>query len=227
LSASPQRTERLRRFSGVDIYPVTSASHSAGRGSLEILDAVLAGGAHIVQLREKELPMRELFELARAFRARTAAAGALLMIDDHVDLALATGADGVHLGQNDLPLAAARQLAPDLLIGASTHSVGDVVRAQASGADIINVGPVYPTATKQRTAAALGVDGVRAIIPHVHVPFSVMGGIKLDNIDPLLDLGVRCVAVVTAITAADDPAQATRALRDRMQRRVGDRAAAR
>lgn len=227
MSANLQRSDRLRRFASADIYPVTSASHSAGRSSLDILDAVLAGGARIVQLREKELTMRELFALAQVFRSRTAAAGALLMIDDHVDLALAVGADGVHLGQGDLPVEVARQLAPDLLIGASTHSLADVERAQRDGADVVNVGPVYPTNTKQRTAPALGVAGVAAILPQVQVPFSVMGGIKLDNIDPLLELGVRCVAVVTAITAAPDPAQATRELRARMLQRAADRAAAR
>ncbi|MBN2360223.1 MAG: thiamine phosphate synthase [Deltaproteobacteria bacterium] len=219
MNASATRARRLQRFAEVDIYPVTSARHSAGRSSLEILDAVLAAGARIVQLREKDLPLRELFALAQAFRARTAEAGALLMVNDHVDVALAVGADGVHLGLDDLPLAAARRLAPDLILGASTHSIADVERAQADGADVVNVGPVYPTSTREHAAPALGVEGVRAIVPYLRVPFTVMGGIKLDNIDPLLDLGVRHVAVVTAITAAADPEQATRDLRERMRRR--------
>lgn len=212
---SALRRERLRLFAASDIYPVTSAALSAGRSSLQILDAVIAGGARIVQLREKNLPKRDLYELARAFRRRCSEAGVFLMINDHLDIALAVEADGVHLGQDDLPLAVARKLAPDLVIGSSTHNLQELQDAQAQGADVVNLGPVFATRTKQHDFH-LGLDGLKALLPHCQVPYSVMGGIKKDHIAPLVALGVRHIAVVTAITAADDPVRATRGLIEAM-----------
>ena len=110
---------RLAAFEQADLYVVITAAFCAGRTGLAVLDQVLAAGVKIVQLREKDLADRTLYELAREFRRRTEAAGSLLIIDDRVDIALAAGADGVHLGQTDLPVAAARRIAPDLIIGAS------------------------------------------------------------------------------------------------------------
>jgi len=204
------RAERLALFHEVDVYPVTSQASSAGRSSLEVLDAVIRGGARIVQLREKELGDREMFELAAAFRERTARAGMLLVIDDRVDVALAVGADGVHLGLEDLPVAEARRLAPELIVGASTHSAAEAVLAQRQGADTVNVGPIYPTATKPSATRFLGLEGLRDVIPHLRVPWSVMGGIKHEHVSDLVASGARHIAVVTAITAAPDPEEATR-----------------
>jgi thiamine-phosphate pyrophosphorylase len=213
---SSLRADRVARFAATDIYPVTSQAFSGDRSSLEVLDAIIAGGARVVQLREKELGKRPLYELAVAFRHRTAAAGVLLLINDHLDIALAVDADGVHLGQDDLPIPVARRLAPDLLIGASTHSIEEAERAQQDGADVINIGPIYPTGTKALATRFLGVEGLLEVAPHARCPFSVMGGIKLDNLAPLLAAGARTVAVVTAVTMAPDPAAATRAFRDQI-----------
>lgn len=210
-SASSLRAQRLQRFIASDIYPVTSTELSAGRSSLQILDALLDGGARVVQLREKSMPKRALYALARQFRQRCREAGALLMINDHLDIALAVDADGVHLGQEDLPIEVARNLAPDLLLGSSTHNLAELQAAQAAGADLVNLGPVFVTQTKIHHYH-LGLEGISALIPHCQVPFSVMGGIKVQHIPDLLALGVRHIAVVTAITAAADPAQATRDL---------------
>ncbi len=116
-------SQRLAAFERADLYVVITASFCAGRTSLEVLARVLDAGVGIVQLREKDLGGRDLYELALAYRQRTAAAGALLIIDDRLDLALATGADGVHLGQADLPVAAARRVAPNLVVGVSCHSL--------------------------------------------------------------------------------------------------------
>lgn len=206
---SARRAESLRRFEASDIYPVTSAELSAGRSSLQILDALIAGGARIVQLREKNLCKRELYDLALAFRQRTREADVLLVINDHIDIALAVDADAVHLGQDDLPIPAARRLAPDLLIGSSTHNLQELQQAQAQGADIVNLGPIFSTQTKVHNFH-LGLSGLQDLMAHCQVPFSVMGGIKLAQIPDLLKIGARHIAVVTAITQAADPAAATR-----------------
>jgi thiamine-phosphate pyrophosphorylase len=188
----------------VDIYPVTAEKLSAGRSNLEVLDQVIAGGAKIVQLREKDIPAGELYELALAFRRKTEEAKVLLIINDHVDIALAVEADGVHLGQDDLPVDAARRIAPDLLIGASTHSLEQALRAERLGADYINIGPVFPTETKEGHTKFLGPEGIREIGSRTSLPFTVMGGIKWENLEPVLDAGARRVAMVTGITQAED-----------------------
>src|SRR5262245_3625017 len=117
------RTERIQRFAAADLYVVITGEFCAGRGALDVLDRALAAGVKLVQCREKQLDDVQYFDLVREFRARTTRAGALLIVDDRLDIALAAGADGVHLGQADLPVATASQLVPDILIGASTHSL--------------------------------------------------------------------------------------------------------
>ena len=136
---------RLAAFEQADLYVVISEAFCAGRTSLTVLDKILAAGVGIVQLREKDLEDRPLYELAVEFRRRTEAAGALLIIDDRVDIALAADADGVHLGQEDLPVAAAHRVAPNLIIGASTHSLEEALAAQEAGAGYVNLGPIFPT----------------------------------------------------------------------------------
>lgn len=204
---------RLDAFEKTDIYPVTDEGLSIGRTDLEILDGLIAGGARIVQLREKHLSKKDFYSLAQEFREKTAPAGMLLIINDHIDIALACGADGVHLGQDDLPLTVARKLAPDLLIGVSTHNLEEAIKAQEQGADYVNIGPIYPTGTKQVSMAPLGPEAIKIIAPQLRIPFTVMGGINQTNIQEVLQAGARKIAVVTAVTKAGDIAQAVRDLR--------------
>ena len=204
--------DRMRRFQQAGLYLVTSQALSRGRSTLEIVDAALAGGVRLIQLREKEMPMPDFLRLATQIRARTASAKALLIINDRLDVALAVGADGVHLGQADFPIAPARRLAPDLIIGASTHSPAEAQAAEHAGASYINVGPLFPTQTKQISGEFLGLEGLSKIARHVTIPWTVMGGIKQKHIPDLLKAGARTIAVVTAVTAAADPAQAARNL---------------
>jgi thiamine-phosphate pyrophosphorylase len=211
-----KREVRKQMFHQVDIYPVTCEELSEGRSNLEVLEAVIRGGAKIIQLREKEYPKKDLYHLALKFREMTAKAGVLLIINDHVDIALGVEADGVHLGQDDLPLTVARQLAPELLIGASTHSLEDVLQAQKDGADYVNIGPIFPTRTKEGVERVVGPEAIATISPHVEVPFTVMGGINEANIDQVLAQGARRVAMVTAITRAADIAAKVRSLREKI-----------
>lgn len=166
------RETRKRMFLEVDLYPVTCERHSAGRSNLEVLDAAIRGGARIIQMREKEFTAGEFYRMALRFREMTAKAGMLLMINDHVDIALAVGADGVHLGQEDLPLPAARKLAPELLIGISAHSREEALKAQSEGADYVNIGPIFPTRTKEGVKRFLGPEAIAGIAAGLEVPFT-------------------------------------------------------
>jgi thiamine-phosphate pyrophosphorylase len=205
--------QRLAAFEQADLYVVITASFCAGRTSLEVLDKVLAAGVRLVQCREKDLEGRAYYELAVEFRRRTEAAGALLIIDDRLDLALAAGADGVHLGLTDLPVAAARRVAPELIVGASSHSLAEALTAQEAGAGYVNIGPIFPTATKP-LAVSLGPGALAQIAPHLKISWSTMGGINQGNIGQVVARGARHPAVISAVTAAADITAAARALRE-------------
>jgi len=213
-----KREARKEAFMQVDIYPVTCEQLSSGRSNVEVLKAVIQGGARAIQLREKEYSIRELYNLAVKFREITEKSGVLLIINDHVDIAMAVGADGVHLGQDDFPLQAARKIAPQLIIGASTHSLQEAIQAQQDGADYINIGPIFPTSTKEGVERFLGPQAIAEISPEIDVPFTVMGGISEANIDQVLAQGAQRVAMVTAITQADDIAEKTKFLKETIQR---------
>lgn len=213
--------ERMQLFRQTDLYVVITESFCAGRPAVEVLDRVLEAGVRLVQLREKECSDRDLYAKACAFRERTARAGALFIVDDRVDIALAADADGVHLGNEDLPILQARRIAPELIIGASTHNREEALAAQEAGASYVNIGPIFPTQTKSVSCGAVGLEMISEVAPHLTVPWTTMGGIKLENIDRVLERGARHVAVVTAVTAAPDVRVAAAELRARiLQRRA-------
>lgn len=205
--------ERLERFEAADLYVVITEAFCGGRSSIEVLEAVLEAGVGIVQFREKDWDDERLFERALEFRRRTQSADALLIVDDRLDIALAVEADGVHLGRHDLPVSIARKLAPELIVGASSHTVEQAREAEAAGAGYVNIGPIYATQTKQKTAAPLGPEIVESIAREIAIPFSCMGGIKPENVAEVVSRGARHPAVVTAVTAQPDPKTAAEILR--------------
>ena len=211
-NTSPAHDEQMRKFVEACVYLVTSQSMSAGRTTIEIVQSALTGGIRLIQLREKNLSCTQFKALAEKVKVLTDQAGALLLINDRLDTAMSAGADGVHLGQNDLPVNEARKQAPDLIIGASIHSIEEAVKAQADGASYVNIGPVFPTQTKEGCDKFLGIKAVKEISSAITIPFTVMGGIKKDNIPDLISAGARIIAVVTAITAADNPEKAAKTL---------------
>ena len=180
-----------------------------------IVEAALDGGATIIQLRKKSMPMVEQYRLATALRTLTLAHEALLIINDHADLAIAADADGVHLGQDDLPPDVVRALPgfEGRLIGRSTHSLGQAQLAVNEGADYIAVGPVYPTPTKEGRAA-VGTALVSRVAGIVDRPFVAVGGIDHDNAAAVVEAGARAIAVVRAVYDAVDPAEAARRLHE-------------
>lgn len=207
---------RLRQFvDEVTVYPVSCEKMANGRTDREWLDGVLAGGARIVQLRDKTSDDRELLAKARYFREKTREAGALLLINDRLDIALLAEADGIHVGQNDLPPDQIRRLAPDLLIGLSCNTgeqarqLGEAFRSGDCPVSYFNAGPLFSTATKQGLKEFIGIGAIDRFTRECPLPFTVMGGIKLEHIEGLCAAGVRRIAVVTAISQAGDIAGET------------------
>ena len=211
---SELRKRRADRFRKTDLYLVIGHEFTRGRSVLDVLSAAAEGGVRTVQLREKNLSGKELTRLAEQFRKKCDELGVLMIMNDHVDVALAVGADGVHLGQDDMPLEAARRIAPDLLLGRSTHSVEQALEAEKQGADYVNLGPIFPTQTKNTPVHPLGLDIIRDAGPRLSIPFSVMGGVKESNIPQLLKAGARILAMVTELTQADDVAAKARSMRE-------------
>ena len=186
-----------------------------------IVEAALEGGATVIQLRKKSMSMLEQYRLALALRILTREHEALLIINDHADLAIAADADGVHLGQDDLPPDAVRALPgfEGRLIGRSTHSLAQAQLAIQEDADYIAVGPIYPTPTKEgRPAVGTGlVSDVAAIVDR---PFVAVGGIDHDNAPEVVEAGARAIAVVRAVYDAADPAEAARRLHEMITTRL-------
>ncbi|MBO4344568.1 MAG: thiamine phosphate synthase [Victivallales bacterium] len=206
--------ERIEAFRKTDVYPVITTEFCGGRDPLVILEAVLKGGAGLVQMREKSMSDGDFLLLLRKARALTREFGALLIVDDRVDAAMAVDADGVHLGQEDFPIPEARRLAPELILGASTHNAEELQKAQEDGCSYLNIGPIYPTGTKKLACKFLGVETLRALAPSVTVPFTVMGGIKFEHIPTLRAAGAKHIAAVTAFTQAEDPTAEVRHWRE-------------
>jgi thiamine-phosphate pyrophosphorylase len=196
------------------LYLVTDRSLARGRNTLEIIRAAVDGGATVVQLREKDCSTREFIEQAMAIKDFLKGRGFPLIINDRVDVAQAVEADGVHLGQTDMPLGTAKKILGDsMIIGISAESLQDAVEAEKGGADYLGVSPIYATPTKTDTAPPLGLEGLREIRKAVRLPLVGIGGLNRDNAAEVIRNGADGVAVVSAIVAADDPRTAADALK--------------
>ncbi len=199
-----------------NVYLVTEAEHSVERTTPEIVEAALRAGVDVVQLREKSMSARERYELGTTLRELTRDADVPLVVNDRVDLAVAIDADGVHLGDDDLPIRVAReQLGSDAVIGRSVSTVEAALDAERAGADYLGVGAVFRTASKATAPeqSEVGLDRVRAIREATTLPFVGIGGITAENAGSVIEAGANGVAVISAITAAEDPATATTALK--------------
>ena len=191
------------------LYVILDRGAARGRDLADLLEAVIAGGCRMVQLREKEWPAGRLLPLAERLRARCAAAGVTFVVNDRLDLALAVGADGVHLGQDDLPARAARPLLRGgMILGVSTHSLAQARAAQADGADYVAVGSMFATRSKA-DFQLVGPDLIRKLRAEIRVPLIGIGGITHDNVREVIGAGADGVAVISAVGAADDPRAAT------------------
>lgn len=197
------------------LHLVTDRSLSKGRALVEIVREAVAGGVTCVQLREKDCTTREFLHEACLLVELLKPLGVPLIVNDRVDIALAAGADGVHLGQKDMPIGYARQLGPPgWIIGISAESIEDAIRAEGDEADYIGISPVFKTSTKTDISAPLGLEGIRLIRSAVHVTLVAIGGIYCGNAREVICAGADGLAVVSAIVAADSPREAAASIRN-------------
>ena len=192
------------------LYIISDTTLSRGRTHAEVAIAAIRGGARIIQLREKALSFEEACPIAREVRRIAADAGVTFIVNDSAELALAVDADGVHIGQGDMPLAEARRLLGDgRIIGVSTHGIEEALKAEDEGADYIGFGPMFKTATKD-SAEPKGCEGLMLIRDKVGIPIVAIGGINAANAARVMDSGADAVAVISAVVGADDIEEAAR-----------------
>lgn len=195
------------------LYFITDSTTVPSDCFLPVVEAACKGGATIVQLREKEKSTREYMDLAVATHEITARYGIPLIIDDRVDVALAIGAEGVHVGQSDMPVRLVRKLmGPDKIVGATTKTVPQALEAYEQGADYLGCGAIYPTTTHVKTVIT-PVETLKEIVKAVPVPVNAIGGLNKDNIFVLKGSGIAGICVVSAIMKAADPELSTRELK--------------
>ena len=201
------------------LYLVTDSDLSRGRSLLDIVGTAVDGGVTCVQVREKTTSSRAYLERLAPVRGFLRERGIPLFVNDRIDVALAAEADGVHLGQTDIPLLLARRIAGDrLIIGISCETTKDAIAAEQGGADYVSVSPVFGTPTKTDTAPPLGLDGVRAIRRAVRLPVVAIGGINGTNAGDIIRAGADGICVVSAIVSAPDPRAAAARLREIVER---------
>lgn len=191
---------------GFNLYLITDRTQAGGVRLIDIVEDALRGGVRGVQLREKDLSSRELYELAYDLRKLTTRYGAKLIINDRVDIALAVDADGVHLAMTSMPIHRVRKLiGSSRLIGLSCHNQVNALMAQENGADFITFGPVYYTPSKANYGKPVGIEKLAAVTELLEIPVFALGGIKQENIPEVIAAGAAGIALVSAIIASDDP----------------------
>ncbi len=203
------------------LYLIVDPEQTRGRDPIAVLESALRGGVALVQYRDKLHDKGDQLPIVEAMLARCRAAGVPLLLNDHIDLALAVGADGVHVGQHDLPVAIARRLLPaDAIVGCSTNNPQEARDAAAQGASYIAVGRIFPSGSKSNTRPA-SLDTIRQVRAAVSVPIVAIGGITIENVDQVIEAGAGSAAVIAAVCAAADIESAARAIRSRFARRSG------
>ena len=196
---------------------ITDRRLAPGKDHVAIAEAALRGGADMLQLRDKGGDLRDLLRQARAIHALCRARGVLFIVNDRVDLALAAGADGAHVGQDDLPAEAARRLlGPGRILGVSTHTPDQVRAAEKAGANYVGFGPMFPTGTKDTGYAAQGLTALREARRATSLPILAIGGITLENVAGVIQAGATAPAVISAVVAAPDIAAAAAAFHRRV-----------
>lgn len=186
------------------LYAITGEEFHPGRELVTVMEEAILGGADIIQLRDKNSSKRELLAKAQALRELTRKHQIPFIVNDHIDIALAVDADGVHLGQDDLPLCEARKIVGNKIIGISTHAIEEARRAEAEGADYIGVGPVYPTTSKADVVDPVTTAYVQEVAAEISIPFVAIGGIKLHNVEEVLAAGARRICAISEIVGSAD-----------------------
>ena len=200
-----------------DLYALTDSRLALGRSVEEQARALLSAGIRILQYREKHAKAGVMLQECRMLRALTRQAGACFLVNDHIDIAILAEADGVHIGQDDLPVAEVRRLlGPGKIIGLSTHSPDQARAAIAAGADYIGVGPIFATRTKEDVCAPVGFEYLDWVVKNIPLPFVAIGGIKEGNIADVAAHGAKCCALVSEFVGAADIAEKVHSVRNAM-----------
>ena len=204
-------------FPRLDLYLVTDASLSNGRSTLDMVTDAIRGGVTCVQLREKNATAKDFLHTAQQLRPLLEKHRIPFIINDRIDIALAANADGIHIGQSDIPLPDAKKIFPDKIIGITIHSAEQAVLAEKEGATYVAVSPVFDTPTKTDTPPGLGLEGVSRIRKSVSIPVVAIGGIQLNNAAEILQAGADGLAVVSALVSAPDISFAAKQFTDLIQ----------
>jgi len=208
----------MPRLPNTDIYAITDSAFSMGRPVLEITEHLLRSGVRIIQYREKDKKAGEMLKECLQIREATKNAGACFIVNDYVDIAILADADGVHVGQDDLPVDEVRRLiGPDRIIGLSTHSPQQASQAIAAKVDYIGVGPLFATQTKKDVCEPVGLSYLDYVVNNITIPFVAIGGIKRHNIGDVVRHGAQCCCLVSEILEAEDIEERIREIRMRMK----------
>jgi thiamine-phosphate pyrophosphorylase len=202
----PLKGKTAGNLPDTDIYCITDEKHSRGRDNIEVVEQMIDAGIKIIQYREKEKNMAEKYEQCLKIRKLTRDAGVFFIVNDHIDLALIVEADGIHVGQEDLPIEAVRRLVGEnMVIGLSTHSPLQAKEAIERGADYIGVGPIFKTYTKKDVCDPVGFEYLDHVVQHYpEMSFVAIGGIKANNVGEVAGHGAKCISLVTEITGAEN-----------------------
>ncbi len=205
--------QALSILRGKGIYGITAEEYSLGRSNVDVVGQMIDAGIKVIQYREKDKKARLRYEECLKIREMTRKAGVVFIVNDYVDIALLVGAEGVHIGQDDLPPEKVRELVgKEMIIGLSTHSPAQAEAAVKSGVDYIGVGPIFATKTKKDVCAPVGLEYLEYVAQNISLPFVAIGGIKESNIAEVRGKGAACIALVTEIVGAEDIAAKVRNL---------------
>ncbi|MBE6044875.1 thiamine phosphate synthase [Clostridium thermopalmarium] len=187
------------------LYLITDRSFLNGRSLKDCVEAAIKGGVTLVQVREKDASTREFYKIAKEVKEITSKYNIPLLINDRIDIALAIDAEGVHLGQSDMPIKLARKiLGEDKIIGISANTLEEALEAQKAGADYLGIGPVFYTGTKKDIDEPIGVHGLKEITQNIRIPSVAIGGINKENAESVLETGVNGISVISAILGSED-----------------------
>ncbi|MBP3951232.1 thiamine phosphate synthase [Bacillus suaedae] len=186
------------------LYAITGEEFHQGKSLLDVMEEAILGGVDIIQLRDKTSSKKEVFEKAKQLRELTKKHNVTFIVNDHIDVALAVDADGIHIGQDDLPIQEARKLVGDKIIGLSTHHIEEARLAEAEGADYIGVGPIFETKSKVDVVDPVTTEYIRQVSSEIKIPFVAIGGIKLHNVDQVLAAGATRICMISEIVGAED-----------------------
>lgn len=212
------KKEKLQEFLKPNIYCITAEKFSKKRDNISVVKDMIDAGIKIIQYREKYKSFRDKYVECMKIRNMTLKKKVIFIINDHPDLCLMTGADGVHLGQDDYPVKSVRKLLGDkYIIGVSTHSPEQYKKAVLDGADYAGVGPLFETHTKDDVMPPVGLRYLRWVVKHKKIPFVAIGGIKEHNIDEVINAGANCICLVTEITSADNIKEKIKSLFKKMK----------